>query len=193
MKRAGELKRTTKETDIYISLNLDGEGKNDIDTGIGFFDHMLELFAVHGNFDLTVKCKGDLKVDGHHTVEDVGIVLGKLINSLLGDKKGIARYAEKTIPMDEALIRAVIDVSGRPFLACDLDCSGIIGNFEAELAEEFFRALSTYGMFTLHLNKLAGKNIHHIIEAAFKAVSRALSASVVIVSDKIPSSKGIIE
>lgn len=193
MNRTGELKRTTKETDIFISLNLDGQGKYDIDTGIGFFDHMLQLFAVHGDFDLTVKCKGDLAVDGHHTVEDVGIVLGKIINQLLGDKKGIARYAEKTIPMDEALVRAVIDVSGRPYLVCDLDCTGVIGNFEAELAEEFFRALSTYGMITLHLNKLTGKNIHHIIEAAFKAVSRALSASICIISDKIPSSKGVIE
>lgn len=193
MNRTGELKRTTKETDIFISLNLDGHGTYDIDTGIGFFDHMLELFAVHGNFDLTVKCKGDLAVDGHHTVEDVGIVLGKLINKLLADKRGIARYSEKTIPMDEALVRAVIDVSGRPFLVCDVDCTGVIGNFEAELTEEFFRALSTYGMITLHLNKLGGKNIHHIIEAAFKAVSRALSASVCIVSDRIPSSKGIIE
>jgi imidazoleglycerol-phosphate dehydratase len=120
MNRSGELKRTTKETDIFISLNLDGQGMYDIDTGIGFFNHMLELFAVHGNFDLTVKCKGDLRVDGHHTVEDIGIVLGKLIYKLLGEKKGIARYSEKTIPMDEALVRAVIDVSGRPYLVCDL-------------------------------------------------------------------------
>ena len=132
-------------------------------------------------------------MDGHHTVEDIGIVLGKLIYKLLGEKKGIARYSEKTIPMDEALVRAVIDVSGRPYLVCDLDCTGIIGNFEAELAEEFFSAFSTYGMITLHLNKLNGKNIHHIIEAAFKAVSRALRESLTIVSNKIPSSKGIIE
>ncbi|HEY8423778.1 MAG TPA: imidazoleglycerol-phosphate dehydratase HisB [Clostridia bacterium] len=191
MKRQGELKRTTKETDVYVSLNLDGEGRCDIETGVGFFDHMLELFAVHGNFDLTVKCKGDLNVDAHHTVEDVGIVLGKLIDQILGDKKGINRYGEKTIPMDEALVRAVIDISGRPFLACDLDVQGRIGNFEAELAEEFFRALSSCG-FTLHVNKLAGKNIHHIIEASFKAVARALSEAVKIVSDKIPSSKGVL-
>lgn len=193
MKRSGELKRTTKETDVFISLNLDGEGKYEIDTGVGFFDHMLELFAMHGGFDLTVKCKGDLKVDGHHTVEDVGIVLGKLINELLGDKKGINRYGEKTIPMDEALVRAVLDISGRPFLACDLDCKGRIGDFDAELAEEFFRALSSYGLLTLHINKLAGKNTHHIIEASFKVVARALKEAVKTVSDKIPSSKGVIE
>lgn len=192
MKRSGELKRTTKETDVFISLNLDGEGKCEINTGIGFFDHMLELFAVHSNFDLTVKCKGDLEVDGHHTVEDVGIVLGKLIVQILGDKKGINRYGEKTIPMDEALVRAVIDVSGRPYLACDLDCQGRIGNFDCELAEEFFRALSSYGLLTLHINKLAGKNTHHIIEAAFKAVARALKQALEVVSDKIPSSKGVI-
>ncbi|NLC16731.1 MAG: imidazoleglycerol-phosphate dehydratase HisB [Clostridiales bacterium] len=193
MKRSGELKRTTKETDVFVSLNLDGEGKSQIDTGIGFFDHMLELFAAHANFDLTIKCKGDLKVDGHHTVEDVGIVLGKLINQILGDKKGIKRYGEKTVPMDEALVRAVLDVSGRPFLACDLNCKGRIGDFDGELAEEFFRALSSYGLITMHINKLAGKNTHHIIEAAFKAVARALSEALKVVSDKIPSSKGVIE
>jgi imidazoleglycerol-phosphate dehydratase len=193
MKRSGELKRTTKETDVFVSLNLDGEGKSQIDTGIGFFDHMLELFAAHANFDLTIKCKGDLKVDGHHTVEDVGIVLGKLINQILGDKKGIKRYGEKTVPMDEALVRAVLDVSGRPFLACDLNCKGRIGDFDGELAEEFFRALSSYGLITMHINKLAGKNTHHIIEAAFKAVARALSEALKVVYDKIPSSKGVIE
>ena len=193
MKRSGELKRTTNETDVFVSLNLDGEGKSQIDTGIGFFDHMLELFAAHANFDLTIKCKGDLKVDGHHTVEDVGIVLGKLINQILGDKKGIKRYGEKTVPMDEALVRAVLDVSGRPFLACDLNCKGRIGDFDGELAEEFFRALSSYGLITMHINKLAGKNTHHIIEAAFKAVARALSEALKVVSDKIPSSKGVIE
>ncbi|HHW89698.1 MAG TPA: imidazoleglycerol-phosphate dehydratase HisB [Clostridiales bacterium] len=193
MKRFGELKRTTNETDVFVSLNLDGEGKSQIDTGIGFFDHMLELFAAHGNFDLTVKCKGDLKVDGHHTVEDVGIVLGKLINQILGDKKGIKRYGEKTVPMDEALVRAVVDVSGRPFLVCDLNCKERIGDFDGELTEEFFRALSSYGLITMHINKLSGKNTHHIIEAAFKAVARALSQALKVVSDKIPSSKGIIE
>jgi imidazoleglycerol-phosphate dehydratase len=193
MKRFGELKRTTKETDVFVSINLDGEGKSQIDTGIGFFNHMLELFSMHGNFDLTLKCKGDLKVDGHHTVEDVGIVLGKLINQILGDKKGIKRYGEKTVPMDEALVRAVVDVSGRPFLVCDLNCKGRIGDFDGELTEEFFRALSSYGLITMHINKLSGKNTHHIIEAAFKAVARALSQALKVVSDKIPSSKGIIE
>lgn len=193
MNRFGELKRTTKETDISVNINLDGSGICDIDTGIGFFDHMLELFAVHGNFDVQIICKGDLKVDGHHTVEDVGIVLGKLINNLLGEKKGIARYSQMTIPMDEALVRAVIDISGRPYLVYDLDCKGEVGEFDSELVEEFFRAFSTYGLITLHINKLAGKNTHHIIEAAFKAVARALNAATRIISDKIPSSKGIIE
>lgn len=190
--RSGELSRKTKETDIYIAFNLDGNGSADISTGIGFFDHMLELFAVHGNYDLTVKCKGDLQVDGHHTVEDVGIVLGKLFGQLIGDKKGIARYATQYIPMDEALVRAVVDISGRPYLSCDLDCEGMVGSFDASLAEEFFRAFATNALITLHITKLDGKNTHHIIEGAFKAVSRALSAASKVISDKIPSSKGVL-
>jgi len=192
--REGTLNRKTKETDIDVKLNLDGAGVCDINTGVGFFDHMLELFAVHGSFDMSVKCAGDLKVDGHHSIEDVGITLGKLINKLLGDKKGIARYACQTIPMDEALARAVIDISGRPFIAYDVLLeTAKVGDFDCELCEEFFRAVATYGMLTVHITKLAGKNTHHIIEACFKAFARALKEAVKITGDKVLSSKGMLE
>lgn len=191
--RTGELSRKTKETDIFVSLNLDGTGKNDIDTKIGFFDHMLTLLAVHGGFDLTVRCSGDINVDGHHTVEDVGIVLGKLINNLLADKKGIKRYAYSYIPMDDALVRSVLDVCGRPYLSYKIAAKGKTGGFEAELAEEFFRAVTSYGLITLHLEQLDGKNTHHILEAAFKSFAKALKEAVAVVSDSIPSSKGMLE
>jgi imidazoleglycerol-phosphate dehydratase len=192
--RKDTIARKTKETDITVTLNLDGKGVCDISTGVGFFDHMLELFAVHGGFDLTVKCKGDLKVDGHHSVEDVGITLGKLINKLLGDKKGIARYACQAVPMDEALARVVLDLSGRPYIAYDVACeTSAVGDFDCELAEEFFRSVAVYGMMTLHISKLAGKNTHHIIEACFKAFARALKDAVRITGDKVLSSKGVLE
>jgi imidazoleglycerol-phosphate dehydratase len=192
--RTSTLTRKTNETDIAASLNLDGTGVYAIDTGIGFLDHMLALFAVHGKFDLTLSCKGDLKTDGHHSVEDIGIVLGKLLTQLLGDKRGIARYAAQFIPMDEALVRCVIDVSGRPYLAYDVPCpTQKVGDFDSELAEEFFRAVSTYGLLTLHLDLLAGSNTHHIIEAAFKAFARALKGAVTVVGGDIPSSKGMLE
>ncbi|MCL2797932.1 MAG: imidazoleglycerol-phosphate dehydratase HisB [Firmicutes bacterium] len=191
--RSGKEIRKTKETDIAVEWNLDGAGKYDIDTGVGFFDHMLELFACHGKFDLTVKCRGDTRVDGHHSIEDIGIVLGKLLYKLLGDKKGIARYASSCIPMDESLARSVIDISGRPFLVFNGLFKDKIGDFDTELVEEFFRAFATYGMFTLHLEILYGQNAHHKVEAAFKSFARALFAAVQLTGDAVLSSKGIIE
>ncbi len=191
--RIGETERKTKETSISVKLNLDGSGKNSIDTGVGFLDHMLELFACHGSFDLDVICKGDTKVDAHHSVEDIGIVLGKQIYALLGDKKGINRYANCYVPMDESLARSVIDVSGRPFLAFNGQLKGKIGEFDAELIEEFFRAVATYGLMTVHIDVLAGSNLHHIAEAVFKSFARALKEAVKITGDKIPSSKGSLE
>jgi imidazoleglycerol-phosphate dehydratase len=194
--RIGETQRKTKETDVGIKLNLDGSGTANIDTGVGFLDHMLELFAVHGGFDLGVKCAGDIKVDAHHSVEDVGITLGRLINQLLGDKKGIERFAAASVPMDEALCRAVIDLSGRPYLsvkfAAGAELTGKTGDFDLELVEEFLRAVSTYGLFTLHIIVEDGKNGHHIAEAVFKSLARALKKAVRIVGDRIPSSKGVI-
>jgi len=199
--RTDTITRKTKETDITLTLNLDGGGACDIKTGIGFFDHMLELFAVHGRFDLTLRCNGDLTVDAHHSVEDIGITLGKLINKLLGDKKGIARYACQTIPMDDALVRVVLDLSGRPYLAYDVKLypdtektdKHLLGGFDPELCEEFFRAVSAYGTMNLHITKLDGKNKHHIIEACFKAFARALKDAASIISNTILSSKGILE
>ena len=185
--------RKTKETDIRVEWNLDGSGKADINTGVGFFDHMLELFACHGRFDLTVRCKGDTKVDAHHSVEDVGIVLGKLLCKLLGDKKGIARYAAACVPMDESLARAVIDISGRPFLVFNGMMKDKVGDFDTELCEEFFRAVATYGMITLHLEILYGSNAHHKAEACFKAFARALAEAVKIKGDAVLSSKGVLE
>lgn len=194
MIRKGKLERKTKETDIKIELNLDGEGKAAIKTGVGFLDHMLELFAVHGGFDLAVSCTGDVKVDGHHSVEDIGITMGKLFNQLLGDKKGIARFASQIVPMDEALCMTAVDISGRPHLAFDKgEMAGKTGEFDTELVEEFLRAFTTYGMITAHIRVKDGKNNHHIAEAIFKSLARALSQAVKIISDKIPSSKGTLE
>lgn len=190
--RQGELTRRTKETDIFVKLNLDGEGNYKINTGIGFLNHMLELFACHGQFDLEVECKGDKDVDFHHSVEDIAITMGKLIVSLLGDKRGIARYATSFVPMDESLARTVLDISGRPYLVFSAPLKGKIGEFDSELTEEFFRAIATYGMLTTHI-EANGENMHHIAEAVFKSFARALSSAVKIVGNKIPSSKGMIE
>ncbi|GHV03944.1 imidazoleglycerol-phosphate dehydratase [Clostridia bacterium] len=194
--RSGDLQRTTKETDIRIKLNLDGTGEAKIDTGVGFLDHMLELFAVHGSFDLEIACTGDVQVDAHHSVEDIGICLGRLIHQLLSDKRGIERFADVTVPMDEALCRSVVDVSGRPFLvvraAAGSELHGKTGDFDLELVEEFLRAVSTYGLLTLHIVIEDGKNGHHIAEAVFKSFARALKRATRIVSDRIPSSKGIL-
>lgn len=193
--RTSQLKRKTTETDIDLSINLDGNGNAEIESGIGFFDHMLTLFAVHGNFDLKINCKGDIQVDGHHTVEDIGIILGKCINSALGNKKGIKRYASVTIPMDESLATVTIDVSGRPYIIYNAQrlSTAFSNDFDYQLVEEFFRAVAINAGVTLHINLVYGTNYHHMSEAIFKAFARALSEAVNIVSDKIPSSKGVLD
>ena len=194
-KRIATLKRTTKETDIEISLDIDGAGEANVGSGIGFFDHMLILFAKHGLFSLTVKAQGDLVIDGHHTVEDIGIVLGQALAKAAGDKAGIRRYGHVYVPMDEALVLVVVDFSGRPFLAFDAELGqGRIGEFDVELTEEFLRAVAVNAGLTLHVKLLAGKNRHHIVEAIFKALGRALSQS--LERDPrvqgVPSSKGML-
>lgn len=194
--RQATINRETNETKIHVGMNLDGTGLSEIDTGIGFFDHMLTLFSKHGRIDLTVLCKGDLKVDGHHTVEDVGIVLGKALAEALGDKKGIRRYGSARIPMDEALVAADLDISGRPFLAFNASIPARkVGEFDTALAEEFFRAFATSASITLHLNCEYGRNSHHIIEGMFKACARALRDAAEIdrrFADDIPSTKGTL-
>lgn len=194
MARSAEIKRTTKETDIKIILALDGSGIANINTGIGFFDHMLTAFAVHGGFDLTVNCKGDLNVDGHHTVEDVGICLGKAFSEALGDKTGIMRYGSAFIPMDEALAFCSLDISARPFLVFNAIFSGErIGDYDTCLTEEFMRAFAFNAGITLHLKSEYGKNDHHITEALFKALAYALKQAVSISgSGAALSSKGVI-
>ena len=175
MSRTASLERITGETAIKVSLNLDGSGQSQIATGIGFFDHMLILLSKHGLFDLTVAAKGDIYVDGHHTVEDTGIVLGQALARALGDKVGIKRYGTAFVPMDEALAMVSLDISGRPFLVFEAALpSEQVGQFDSELTEEFLRALSVHAGLTLHVRLLSGKNTHHIIEAIFKALGRAL-------------------
>ena len=195
MNRTAEIKRKTKETDIALTFAIDGTGKGEIASGIGFFDHMLEGFARHGFFDLTLSVNGDLHVDGHHTVEDTGIVLGKAIRKAVGDKRGIARFGSKMIPMDEALARAVIDVSGRPFLVFSADFSdGRVGDMDSCMVKEFFRAVAFNAGLTLHLSLLYGENTHHGIEALFKAFAHALKESVSFSSDGgVLSAKGALE
>ena len=196
MPRQSTIKRTTKETDIAITLTLDGTGETDISTGIGFFDHMLNSFGRHGMFDLDVTAKGDLFVDGHHTVEDAGIVLGQAFAKALGDKHGIIRYGDVTLPMDEALVLVAVDISGRGALYWDMDIpSQLVGQFDSTLAKEFFIAFATNAGITLHVKQLAGENVHHIIEATFKAVARALRTAVRIdptAPDALPSTKGAL-
>lgn len=194
--RTSKIERKTLETSIYVDLNLDGTGKSNIDTGIGFFDHMLTLLAFHSNFDLTVKCNGDLNVDCHHTIEDLGIVLGTCLKDALNDKKGIKRYGTFTIPMDETLVTTNLDISGRPYLVfnVNLTCERI-GTFETEMAVEFFRAFAFNSLITLHINQHYGTNNHHIVEAIFKSLGRALKEAVSIDEankDKIVSSKGVL-
>ncbi len=194
--RTAELKRTTGETDVRLLLDLDGVGDSDIQTGCGFLDHMLTLFARHGRFDLNVFCKGDVQVDYHHTVEDVGITLGKAFAEALGDKKGIVRYGDKLLPMDEALILSAVDLSGRDMLCYELAIPAQkVGDFDTELCEEFWLAFVRESKITLHLRQLAGKNAHHIIEGAFKAAAHSLKAAVAIdpeFADEIPSTKGVL-
>ncbi|MBQ3789482.1 MAG: imidazoleglycerol-phosphate dehydratase HisB [Lachnospiraceae bacterium] len=175
MARTATVQRKTGETDITVELNLDGTGKARIETGIGFFDHMLDAFTRHGFFDLTVRAKGDLNVDGHHTVEDVGIVLGQAIAEALGDKAGIRRYGDCILPMDESLALAAVDLCGRPYFVMDADITApMVGDFDTELVHEFFYAVSYGAMMNLHLRILTGTNAHHMIEAMFKAFSKAL-------------------
>lgn len=194
--RSYDIKRTTKETDIALSLCLDGSGESSIKSGNGFMDHMLTLFARHGGFDLTVSCNGDTEVDFHHSAEDIGICLGKALSSALGDMKGIYRYGHIILPMDEALILAAVDISGRSHLSFDLPLpSSRVGDFDTELVEEFFEAFVRNAGITLHIKELAGTNTHHIIEGCFKAVGRVLKAAVAIDAanaDKIPSTKGVL-
>ncbi len=194
--RSFEIARKTAETNITLSLDLDGTGKNDISTGVGFLDHMLTLFAVHGRFDLTVRCAGDTYVDAHHSVEDIGICLGKALKAALGDRAGICRYCDVTIPMDEALVLAAVDISGRGYLGFELPIPAQkIGDFDAELVEEFFMALVREAGITLHIRYLAGRNSHHIAEAAFKAAARALRGAVRVdpaLAGAVPSSKGVL-
>ena len=195
--RISTVNRQTSETNISLTLNLDGSGVSAIDTGCGFFDHMLTLFARHSGFDLTLTCKGDTYVDDHHTVEDVGICLGKALAEALGDKRGINRYGDRILPMDETLILSAVDVSGRG--GCFMDMSiptEKVGSFDTQLCEEFFIALAQNGGLTLHVRQLAGRNSHHIIEGAFKSVARSLSEAVSVDeknADKIPSTKGLLE
>ncbi|MCI5792474.1 MAG: imidazoleglycerol-phosphate dehydratase HisB [Lachnospiraceae bacterium] len=194
--RTAEISRDTKETKIKLKLSLDGSGNSDIDTGIGFMDHMLTLFAKHGRFDLTVRCDGDTYVDDHHSAEDIGICLGQAFREALADKKGICRYGDIILPMDEALILAAVDISGRSYLGYALDIpTEKVGSFDTELVEEFFIAFTSNAGIDLHLRQLAGRNSHHIIEGAFKAAGRALRKAVSIdkeASDEVPSTKGLL-
>lgn len=195
-KRVAELTRTTKETDIALSLNIDGTGVSSIDTGVPFFDHMLEAFGRHGLFDLTIKAKGDLEVDAHHTVEDVGIVLGQAFAQAMGEKRGIARFGSQMLPMDETLVLAALDISGRGQLHWDVEVPlCLLGSFDSSLAKEFFIAFATNAGVTLHVRMLTGENAHHIVEACFKAVGRAMRAALELdtrVGSELPSTKGLL-
>ena len=191
--RIGEIQRKTKETDISVFVKLDGEGKVNIDTGIGFFDHMLTAFGVHGGMDMEIECNGDLNVDGHHTVEDVGIVLGQAFAKALGDKSGIARYGTAFAPMDEALVMCSLDISGRPFLAFNADFhDDRVGEYDTCLSEEFFRAFAFNAGITLHIREEYGKNDHHITEAMYKAVAHALKDAVKLNGTGVLSTKGVL-
>ncbi len=190
------INRKTKETDINLTLNLDGKGESQINTGCGFFNHMLELFTRHARFDLSVNCVGDIEVDYHHTVEDIGIVLGQAVKKALGDMKGIVRYGSTILPMDESLIMTAIDISGRSYLKLDLPTrASKIGDFPLELIEEFFLAFVRHAGLTLHVVKMAGTNAHHIVEGAFKSFARSLKSAVSIdkeFANEIPSTKGVL-
>ena len=194
--RIAEINRKTAETDIFLSLNLDGTGAGEIDTGCGFLNHMLVLFAKHGRFDLSVKCVGDTDVDDHHTVEDIGICLGNAFAEALGDMRGIVRYGSKILPMDEALILSAVDISGRGKLVADLRIPAQkVGSFDTELVFEFFEAFVRHANMTLHIRGLAGENSHHIIEGTFKSVARSLREAVKIdpeTAGEIPSTKGLL-
>lgn len=192
--REASISRKTNETEIDVTLVVDGAGRYDVATGIGFFDHMLDQLARHSGMDLTVRAKGDLHIDGHHTVEDVGIALGQALRQALGDRRGITRYADAYLPMDEALTRAACDISGRPFLVFEVKLpTGMVGGFDLQLAREFFQAFATNAGITLHIDMLRGENSHHIVESCFKAAARALGAAMRIdpaKADIMPSTKG---
>ena len=194
--RTAEINRKTNETDIKLRLNLDGTGKSEINTGCGFLDHMLTLFARHGGFDLAVSCKGDTNVDYHHTVEDIGIALGDAFKSSLGDMRGITRYGSFILPMDESLIMTAVDISGRSHLSYGLTIPAQkVGDFDTELTEEFYLGFVRHSAITLHIKQLSGTNSHHIIEGAFKSVARSLAAAVKIDENhknEIPSTKGVL-
>ena len=195
MTRAAEIDRKTAETDIHVSLCLDGDGSGERDTGVGFFDHMLDLFARHSRCDLTVRARGDLETGAHHTVEDVGICLGQALDEALGDRAGINRYGQATVPMDESRAACAIDISGRGLCAFEASLPpGSIGTFDHELTAEFFRALATNAKLTLHLTVEAGTNAHHVIEATFKAFARGLREAVALdpADDRVPSTKGTL-
>ena len=194
--RTATITRKTAETDIEVTLDLDGSGRYDNRTGVGFFDHMLDQLARHALIDMTVRAQGDLHIDDHHTVEDTGIAIGQALTAAMGDKRGIRRYGDCLLPMDDALVRAALDLSGRPFLVWQVAMpTPKIGTFDTELVREFFQALSTHGGITLHVDKLHGVNSHHIAEAAFKSVARALRDALEMdprKADEIPSTKGAL-
>lgn len=195
--RTVEIIRTTKETDIVLKLNLDGSGVSNVNSGSGFLDHMLTLFARHGRLDLELTCKGDVEVDFHHTTEDIGICLGLAFKQALGDKRGIVRYGDTILPMDEALILSAVDISGRSYLNLDLRLRAKrVGNFDTELVEEFFTAFTSNAGINLHVKQLEGRNTHHIIEGTFKSVARSLKQAVAIdpaYADEVPSTKGVLQ
>ena len=194
--RTAEIRRKTAETDIQLDLNIDGSGKSEISTGVGFLDHMLTLFSRHGRFDLNLVCKGDVDVDDHHRVEDIGICLGKAFAEAAGDMRGIKRYGSMILPMDETLILCAVDISGRSYLNFGLDIpTEKVGTFDTELAEEFFQAFVRNFPITLHIKQLEGKNSHHIIEGTFKAFGRAMKNAIekdIKYADEIPSTKGVL-
>ncbi|HYK92197.1 MAG TPA: imidazoleglycerol-phosphate dehydratase HisB [Acidobacteriota bacterium] len=193
--RTASITRTTSETDVRVTLNLDGAGTSRVKTGIPFLDHMLELFAKHGVFDLEVECKGDLHIDAHHSVEDIGICLGLALEKALGDKRGIVRFAHSYYPMDESLARVVVDLSGRPYLVYNVKLErDKVGSLDAELVEEFWKAVVTHARLNLHIELLYGRNTHHIVEAIFKAAARSVNAATRIDSriSGVPSTKGVL-
>lgn len=194
--RRKRIERNTKETQIVLALEIDGKGVSEINTGCGFLDHMMELFARHGRFDLAIECSGDTQVDYHHTAEDIGIVLGSAFKEALGDKKGIYRYGQSLLPMDEALVMCAVDISGRSFVNFDIQIpTQKVGDFDTELVKEFIMALSREMGLTIHFKQFAGENSHHIIEAVFKGLARALRAACAIeeeFADEIPSTKGVL-
>jgi imidazoleglycerol-phosphate dehydratase len=191
--RSADVRRQTGETDVRLQLDLDGTGRSKIATGVGFLDHMLDLFARHGRFDLSVQAHGDTHVDDHHTTEDVGIVLGQAIRQALGDKRGVARYGYAYVPMDEALVRSALDLSGRPFCVYEVPVpSARVGTFDTELVEHFCQSLAFHALLTLHVDLIRGRNAHHILESVFKSLALALHQATRIVREDLPSTKGTL-